>query len=46
MYGRAVWGLLDVLKETWELDSRSSESIVSYILSVQEKLAEMLALAR
>ena len=46
VYGRAVRGPLDVLKETWEADSHSSESVVSYVLSVQERLAKMSALAR
>ena len=47
VYGRgAVRGPLDVLKETWESDSHSSESVVSYVLSVQERLAKMSALAR
>ena len=35
-------GLLDLLKETWEAPSQGSdESIVSYVLSVQERLAKM-----
>ena len=46
VYGRAVRGPLDVLKETWQSDSRSSESVVSYVLSVQERLAKMSALAQ
>ena len=46
VYGHAVRGPLDVLKETWESHPRSSESIVSYVLSVQERLAKMSALAR
>ena len=44
LYGRQVRGPLDVLKESWEADKRSSESVVSYVLSVQEKLAKMSAL--
>ena len=39
LYGRAVRGPLDILKETWEVEKESEESVVSYILSVQEKLA-------
>ena len=31
-----------MLKETWEADSLSSESAVSYVLSVQERLAKFL----
>ena len=42
---RAVWGPLDILKETWEAEE-SEESVVSYILSVQEKLAGMMELVK
>ena len=41
LYGRAVRGPLDVLRESWEGEKQSDESVVSYILSVQEKLAKM-----
>ena len=34
LYRRAVRGPLDVLKETWEATDPSSESVVSYVLSV------------
>ncbi|KAL5516832.1 hypothetical protein EMCRGX_G002255 [Ephydatia muelleri] len=41
VYGRQVRGPLDILKETWEAPSQGSdESIVSYVLSVQERLAK------
>ena len=46
LYGRQVRGPLDVLKETWETDKRSNDSVVSYVLSVQEKLARMSELVR
>ena len=46
VFGCAVRGPLDVLKKTWESDSHISESVVSYMLSVQEKLAKMSALDR
>ena len=29
---------MDVLKETWEADKKHSEMVVSYVLSVREKL--------
>ena len=45
LYRRAVWGPLDKLKETWEAEE-SEESVVSYILSVQEKLARMMELVK
>jgi len=41
LYDQQVWGPLDVLKETCETDKRSNEIVVSYVLSVQEKLARM-----
>ena len=34
-------GPLDGLKKTWEADKKSSESVVSYVLSVREKLDKM-----
>ena len=41
LYGRPVRGPLDVLKETWEAQKRSNESVVSYVLHIQEKLEAM-----
>ena len=46
VYGRQVRGPLDILKETWERSNKSSESIISYVISMQEKLSEMSELAR
>ena len=43
VYGRQVRGPLDILKET---SKKSNESIISYVLSMQEKLSEMSELAR
>ena len=37
-------GPLVVLRETWEVDEKSSEIVVSYVLSVQEKLDKMTVL--
>ena len=45
VYGRQVRGPLDILKESWETSSKSNESIVSYVLSMQEKLSTMSELA-
>ena len=42
--GRLVRGPLVVLRETWEADEKSSEIVVSYVLSVQEKLDKMTVL--
>ena len=41
VYGRQVRGPLDILKESWEASTKSEESVVSYVLAVQEKLAKM-----
>ena len=41
IYGRQVRGPLDILKESWEASTKSDESVVSYVLAVQEKLAKM-----
>ena len=41
LYGRNVRGPLDVLKESWEATQKSDESVVSYVLSTQEKLRKM-----
>ena len=41
VYGRHVRGPLDVLKETWTASKHATESVVSYILAVQERLERM-----
>ena len=41
LYGRDVHGPLDILKESWEASKKSNESVVSYVLSTQEKLRKM-----
>ena len=41
LYGRDVWGPLDILKESWEASHKSDESIGSYVLSTREKLLNM-----
>ena len=46
VYGRQVRGPLDILKESWEASTKSTESVVSYVLAIQEKLADMSELAR
>ena len=50
LYGRMVRGPLDVVKEAWESkqaeQSGVEESVVSYVLSIQEKLNQMAGLVR
>ena len=41
LYGHAVRGPLDILKELWREPKRCSENVVSYVLAVQDKLATM-----
>ena len=42
LYGRAVHGPLDVLRQTWEADKKTDESVVSHILSIRDKMEKML----
>jgi len=46
LYGKEVRGPLDLLKEVWEDDKKSDESVVSHILSVRERMEEMRASRR
>ena len=46
LYGREVRGPLDVLRESWEADEKSNESVVSHILSIRERMARMMEMAR
>ena len=46
LYGRSVRWPLDILRETWEASTKSSESIVSYVLMMREKLSTMTQLVQ
>eukprot|EP00731_Ephydatia_muelleri_P005837 Em0003g85a len=46
LYGRAVRGPLDVIKATWKADDRSNESVVSYVLCIQDRLTKMAELVK
>ena len=46
VYGRPVRGPLDILKESWESSPKSSESVVSYVLLMQERLQNLRDLVR
>ena len=46
LYGRRVRGPLDVLREIWESSSKSSESIVSYVINMREKMDRMIELVQ
>ena len=41
LYSRDIRGPLDVLCESWESHQRSSDSIVSYVLTMWEKMEKM-----
>ena len=41
LYGHNVRGPFDILKESWEADKKSTESVVSYVLTIQERLAQL-----
>ena len=44
LYGRPVRGPLDTLRESWDSNSKSKESVVSYVLSIRDKLDTMRSL--
>ena len=46
LYGREVRGPLDVIRETWEADLSSGESIVSYVVRMRERLEAMAELVK
>eukprot|EP00731_Ephydatia_muelleri_P033526 Em0031g34a len=41
LYGRAVRGPLDTLKESWKEPTKCGDNVVSYVLAMQDKLATM-----
>ena len=41
LYGRKVQGPLDVLKEEWEAEKHSDQSVVSHILAIPKRMEEM-----
>ena len=46
LYGRDVRGPLDVLKESWEAESKEGESVLSYVLLMRERLGAMTELVQ
>ena len=46
VFGRHVRGPLDILKEAWEGDSKTPESVASYLISMHERLSKMTELVR
>ena len=43
LYARQVRGPLNILKKTWEKSKRSDESVVSYIMTIQERMLHILS---
>ena len=41
LYGWPARRPLDVLRESWEVSEKSNESVISYVLTMQEKLADV-----
>ena len=46
LYGRTVRGPLDILRESWEAEKKSDESVVSHILSIRENIQKMSEIAQ
>ena len=45
LYGRAVHGPLDVLKQAWEASEKSDESVVSHVLEIRDRMEKMVDIA-
>ena len=41
LYGRKVRGPLDVVREEWDADKKSAQSVLSHILAIRERMEEM-----
>ena len=46
LFGRNVRGPLDVLREQWESADKSDENVVSYVLKLRSRMAEMAEVVR
>ena len=46
LFGRHVRGPLDILRESWEAESKSSESVVSYVLKTRERISQTMEIAQ
>ena len=44
LYGKPVRGPLDVLRESWEANTKSKENVVSYVLSTHDKIDSIYSL--
>ncbi len=46
LFGREVRGPLDILKESWVANHRSSESVVSHVLAMRDRMESMTGLVQ
>ena len=46
LLSRRVRGPLDILRESWEAESKSSESVVSYVLKMRERISQTMEIAQ
>ena len=46
LYGKAVNGPLDVLRQAWEVSKKIDESVVSHLLSTRDKMMKMTELVK
>ena len=46
LFGSHVCGPLDILRETWEADPKSSESVISYVIKMRERLSGTMEIAQ
>ena len=46
LYGREVRGPLDVLRESWVARERNTESVVSHVLAIRERMEQMSSLVK
>ena len=46
LFGRHVRGAFDILRESWEAESKSSESVVSYVLKMRERISQTMEIAQ
>ena len=45
LFGRHVRGPLDILRESWEVETKSSESVVSYVRKMRERISQTMEIA-
>ena len=46
LYGKTVRGPLDIIKESWECEQNSSENVITYVMSMSEKIEAMMEIVQ